>query len=61
MKTPHHHELNSDQAERIVRIKAAEGAFLDVLRELKPGRETALAVTNVEQAAMWAIRGAVQS
>lgn len=55
--TPGHRELTSTEAQQIAAIKAAEAAFLEELDQLPRGREVALAVTKVQEAAMWAVRG----
>ncbi|MBP7001707.1 hypothetical protein [Amaricoccus sp.] len=46
------------EAERgqIVALKAATAAFIGLCREIGGSREMALAITNAEQAAMWAVK-----
>lgn len=61
-RTPGHRELTPNEVERIAAIKDAEAAFLEVLDQQtpfdeRPNREISLAVTNIQQAAMWAVRG----
>lgn len=56
-------ELNDRKRQRIKEIKEAEASFLELLAYLAPNgnptRELNLARTNIEQGAMWAIKGVV--
>lgn len=58
----HHRELSDKEVAAIKAVKDAEAAFLGVLDDaalLQPSsspRERALARTNIEQAAFWAVR-----
>jgi hypothetical protein len=48
--------LTEAERGRIVALKAAGAAFIALCREVGSSREMSLAVTNVEQAVMWAVR-----
>lgn len=56
VQTPGHRQLTAEEVQRIAAIKAAEAAFLEELGQLPRGREVSLAVTKVEEAAMWGAR-----
>jgi len=48
--------------ERHRRLSEAAAAFLHVIEEIVPsGREKSLAITNVEQAKMWASAGVARN
>lgn len=50
-----YHAPKGNQPERYERIRAAALAFADLIAELAPpSREQALALTNLEEAVMWA-------
>ncbi len=50
-----YHAAHSDQPERYLRIRATALAFAEVLDNTCPdSRELSLALTNLEQAVMWA-------
>lgn len=56
-KTYSYHKPSPDGLERIIRLRQAF-ILLDMrVRDLAPeSRERAIAITNIEQAAMWAIK-----
>lgn len=50
--------LDDSEKAAMLAVKDAGAAFLDMLdQHCKPGRETALAKTNLQQAVMWAVNG----
>ena len=50
--------LSDDEKAKMVRLKDAGLAFLDVVEFCTPkGREASLAKTKVEEAVMWAVKG----
>lgn len=50
--------LSDDEKAAMVAVKDAGAALLNAFSvHCKPGRETSLAVTNAEQAVMWAVKG----
>lgn len=53
-----YHRPDSADAEKFVAIRDKAGEFAQMLRQLcPPGRELALARTNLEQSVMWANAG----
>lgn len=50
-------QLTPGEIERIARIKAAGQDLADLIKSAGPGRETSLALTKVEEAVMWAVKG----
>lgn len=54
-----HHAPTPNQLEQIVRIRQAGIEFGKTLEELLPSRERALALTNLEQSVMWAVKGII--
>lgn len=51
-------ETDDDQTSRIASIRKAFSAVYDAVEEYcKPGRETSLAMTKLEEAQFWAIKG----
>lgn len=48
--------LSDDEKAQMVRIKDAGQALIDILTETGKSRELALALTNTEQAVMWAVK-----
>lgn len=58
----HHRELTAAEVSQIARVKQAEAQFLGLLEDLAlfhqaaGPRERALAKTNIEQAAFWAVK-----
>lgn len=50
--------LTADEKAAIVAVKDAGAALIKAFADhCKPGRETSLAITNAEQAVMWAVKG----
>lgn len=51
-------EVNEDQQRRIDDIRLMFSKMYDVVETVcKPGRETSLAITKLEEAQFWAIKG----
>lgn len=50
-------ELDAEQLAKIGKMKAAAQEFIDVLKAERASREMSLAITNAEQAVMWATKG----
>ena len=54
-KNPFEYQKASpEQSAKIQKVMAAAKAFYEVLQTLPPARETSLAITKLEEAAMWA-------
>jgi len=50
--------LSDDEKAKMLRLKDAGMAFLDVIEFCTPkGREASLAITKAEEAVMWAVKG----
>lgn len=54
-----HHIPSTDTQETIARARGAYDALYKAILELPPNRERSLAITNLEQSAMWLIKGLV--
>lgn len=53
----HHRALTDDERTAIAGVNGEGQQFISAIRALCPaGRETSLAVTNAEQAVMWAVK-----
>lgn len=53
--------LSDDEKDKMLRLKDAGMAFLDVIDFCTPkGREASLARTKAEEAVMWAVKGLTQ-
>lgn len=51
-------KINSEQEERIEKIRFMFGAMYDMIEQhCESGRETSLAITKLEEAQFWAIKG----
>ncbi len=51
-------EVNQEQQARIDKVRYMFSAMYDLIeQQCKPGRETSLAITKLEEAQMWAIKG----
>ena len=48
--------LTDEEKARMVRIKDACQALIDIINETGRSRELSLALTNAEQAVMWAVK-----
>lgn len=48
--------LSDDEKQQMVRVKDAAASFIAICDEIGTSREMALAKTNAEQAAMWAVK-----
>jgi hypothetical protein len=49
--------LSDDEKRRVEKVKTDGNYFINSLRECPPSRELSLAITNAEQAVMWAVKG----
>jgi hypothetical protein len=49
-------ELTPEEKLRVDKIKFLERAFIAKCNEIGGGREMSLAITNMEQASMWAVK-----
>jgi hypothetical protein len=49
--------LSPEEVSLIDEIKARGGHLIDLLKCWTPSRENALAITKVEEAVMWAVKG----
>lgn len=49
--------LTDHEKAQMTAVKDAGLVFLDLLNDLKAGRETSLAKTKIEEAVMWAVKG----
>lgn len=59
-KTYNYHKPSGDGLERITKLRQAFTDIDTLIQELAPqSRERAVALTNLEQAAMWAIKAVV--
>ena len=59
-KTYAYHKPSAESLDKITKIRQAYSTLHDVLKELgTDGREKAVAFTNLEQSAMWAIKSVV--
>lgn len=50
-------KLTDGEKQTMDQIKDAGQAFLDVVATCPPCRESSLAVTKIEEAVMWAVKG----
>lgn len=51
-------EVNKEQQERIDKVRYMFSAMYELIEQhCKPGRETSLAITKLEEAQFWAIKG----
>ena len=51
-------KINSEQEERIEKVRFMFGAMYDMIEQhCEPNRETSLAITKLEEAQFWAIKG----
>lgn len=48
--------LSEEEKAQMVRIKDAGQALIDIINETGKSRELSLALTNAEQAVMWAVK-----
>jgi hypothetical protein len=59
-KTFAHHKPSAEGLDKITTLRQAFSKLQDIIDEVCPaGRERALAATNLEMSAMWAIKGVV--
>lgn len=59
-KTYNYHKPSDDGLERVTKIRKAFTELDTLIKELAPSsRELSVAITNLEQAAMWAIKAVV--
>lgn len=50
--------LSDDEKSAMLAVKDAGAALIEAINNhCKPGRETALGITNAEQSVMWAVKG----
>ncbi len=49
--------LSDDEKRSMLAVKDAGQAFVDLVEGLEPSRERSLAVTKIEEAVMWAVKG----
>ncbi|WP_338661793.1 hypothetical protein VQH23_16350 [Pararoseomonas sp. SCSIO 73927] len=54
----HAYRVLSDEKARMVALKDAGAAFIQLCRDAGNSRELSLAITNAEQAVMWAVKHA---
>lgn len=54
-----HHAPSEAQAKRIEKLRVAAKVFGAAIEETMPTRERSLALTNLEQSLMWAIKGII--
>lgn len=52
-----HRDISQSQKDQITSVRLAFQTVYAVLNELPPSREKALAVTKLEESAMWANKG----
>lgn len=50
--------LNDDEKARVARLKDLGLAFIETVNGMPRSRETAIAVTKMEEAVMWAVKAA---
>lgn len=51
-------KVNQEQGDRIEKIRYMFSGMYDLIEQIcKPGRETSLAITKLEEAQFWAIKG----
>ena len=51
-------EVNQEQQARIDKVRYMFSGMYDIIEQhCKPGRETSLAITKLEEAQFWAIKG----
>lgn len=50
-------QLTEAEKQQMDALKDAGAAFIDLLDQIPPGREAALARTKIEEAVMWAVKG----
>lgn len=48
--------LNDDEKQQMVELKDLGAAFIEKCQEIGASRELSLAITNAEQAVMWAVK-----
>lgn len=52
-------DFNPSNSEIVREIKSQAQTLIDFIKSnVKPGREQSLAITNIEQGAMWAVKAA---
>lgn len=57
MPTPGHRDISAQEAKDVADIKALGDAFIAKCKAIDSNRELSLAITNAEQAVMWAVKG----
>ena len=59
-KSYQYHKPSADGLDKVAKLREAFSTVDDIVQELAPSsRERSLAITNLEQAAMWAIKAVV--
>lgn len=59
-KSYQYHKPSAEGLEKVAKLREAFSTIDDIVQQLAPSsRERSLAITNIEQAAMWAIKAVV--
>jgi hypothetical protein len=59
-KSYQYHKPSKEGLDKVAKLREAFSVLDDIVQELAPTcRERSLAITNIEQAAMWAIKAVV--
>lgn len=53
---PEYKELTQEQKDLVLEVKTKAGELYDLFAKTS-GRETSVAITNLEQSVMWAVKG----
>ena len=59
-KSYQYHKPSAEGLDKVAKLREAFSAIDDIVQQIAPSsRERSLAITNIEQAAMWAIKAVV--